>query len=254
MPNKAVFQAVRRGSGHFLGLLLCAALAACQGGQNTQPPPPPPNSPPHPYTTRFPKTENPISEGGYWINGGTVGLAWTNARTTPGFAFGTMVGTDAAPQSFADSTAVLAGTWNPNQAVTITVAAPSPSSANGVYEEVEIRLRTAITANSITGYEINCSVSTDPTNGNYLQLIRWNGALGDFTQLDAIVTHCVSGDVLKASISGSSISVYLNNMSTPVMSWGDSTYSTGNPGLGFFLQGATGLDANYGISSFTASD
>jgi hypothetical protein len=119
---------------------------------------------------------------------------------------------------------------------------------------VEIRLRSTIAANSITGYEINCSVSTDPTSGDYMQIVRWNGALGSFTQLNGSAQHCVNGDVLRATISGSLISVYLNDMSTPVMTWSDPTFSTGSPGMGFYLQGATGLNANYGLSSFTASD
>ena len=39
------------------------------------------------YTTNFPLMENPISEGGNWVNGQAVGLDWTDIRTTPGFAF-----------------------------------------------------------------------------------------------------------------------------------------------------------------------
>jgi hypothetical protein len=38
----------------------------------------------HRYTTNFPLTENPISEGGRWINGGAVGLDWTNVSTKAG--------------------------------------------------------------------------------------------------------------------------------------------------------------------------
>ena len=53
----------------------------------------------------------------------------------------------------------------------------TPSSASSVFEEVELRLRTTITPHSITGYEVNCSVSTNSSN-NYLQIVRWNGALG----------------------------------------------------------------------------
>src|SRR5262245_11397473 len=34
----------------------------------------------------------------------------------------------------------------------------------------------------------------------------------------------------------------------------DSTFTGGSPGLGFFLQGATGLNANHGFSNFTATD
>ena len=35
------------------------------------------------YTTNFPLTENPISEAGNWINGGSVGFDWSNVSTTP---------------------------------------------------------------------------------------------------------------------------------------------------------------------------
>ena len=36
-----------------------------------------------PYTTNFSGAENPISEGGRWLNGQTDGLDWTDVRTTP---------------------------------------------------------------------------------------------------------------------------------------------------------------------------
>src|SRR5262249_45748237 len=41
------------------------------------------------YSTTFPLTENPISEGGSWTNGGATGLGWANVQTTPGLSFGT---------------------------------------------------------------------------------------------------------------------------------------------------------------------
>src|SRR5579863_9874268 len=44
------------------------------------------------YTTRFPLTENPISEGGNRINGKKDALDWTDVRTISGFAFGTELG------------------------------------------------------------------------------------------------------------------------------------------------------------------
>ena len=46
-----------------------------------------------PYTTNFPLTANPISEGGAWLSGKAAGLDWTDVRTTPGKAFGTQDGT-----------------------------------------------------------------------------------------------------------------------------------------------------------------
>jgi hypothetical protein len=198
------------------------------------------------YTTSFPLTENPISESGKWINGGVTGLDWTNVRTTSGLAFGTESGSI----NYNDSTAVLAGTWGPTQTAQATVAVSSASSTSGIFEEVELRLRTTITAHSITGYEINCSVAT---SANYVQIVRWNGPLGSFTLLDGRANGpCVNGDILKATINGSTITVYRNG--TSLFSVTDSTYTTGSPGVGFYLQGASGLDSNYGFSSFSATD
>src|SRR2546428_4389000 len=65
-----------------------------------------------PYTTNFSRAENPISEGGRWLNGQTDGLDWTDVRTTPGFAFGTEIGGKRpAPPIYHDSTGLLKGNW-----------------------------------------------------------------------------------------------------------------------------------------------
>ena len=60
------------------------------------------------YHSNFPKTENPISEGGNWINGGTTGLDWGNVLTTPGKVFGDQ--TPGTPP-YKDPTAILTGSW-----------------------------------------------------------------------------------------------------------------------------------------------
>ena len=132
------------------------------------------------YTTNFPLTENPISEGGSWINGGTVGLDWANVQTAGGLVEG--VGPAAA--EYSDPTAVLAGNWGPNQTVTATVYSDGVEDKPGQSydKEVEIRLRTSISAHSITGYEINCRTPND--SYSYIAIVRWNGALGDFTVLN----------------------------------------------------------------------
>jgi hypothetical protein len=206
------------------------------------------------YYTTFPATENPISEGGLWINGGTTGLLWKDVRTTPGFAFGTQLGSETCPSNCNDSTAVLTGTWGANQTVQFTAGVPTPSTT--VFEELELRLRTTITANSITGYEVNCSV-VNGGNGNYIQIIKWLGGLGLFTQLNGNTDRCNNGDTYKATITGTSstvITVFHNG--TNVMSVTDSStpWTSGDPGIGMFVQGGTGLDANFGMSNFAASD
>ena len=57
----------------------------------------------HNYSTSFTGTENPISEGGKWLNGATNGLDWCDVQKTPGLAFG--VGS--CSTNFSDPTAVL---------------------------------------------------------------------------------------------------------------------------------------------------
>src|SRR5271165_5159275 len=80
------------------------------------------------YTTTFPNTESPISQGGNWLNGQTTGTVWTNVNTTPGIAIGTMIGNQGPPQQYADSTAVVNGTWGPDQDVSVTVKIITPTS------------------------------------------------------------------------------------------------------------------------------
>jgi|SRR5450755_1504691 len=90
--------------GGILGLVLVCLLSCADGSAQS-------------YSTAFPLSENPISEGGKWINGGTVGLDWNNIYTSGGFASG--VGPSST--KYADPTAILAGSWGPNQTVQATV-------------------------------------------------------------------------------------------------------------------------------------
>jgi len=90
--------------------------------------PPIPTGTHGPCTTNFSRAENPISEGGKWLNGQTDGLDWTDVRTTPGFAFGTEIGGNRPdPQKYDDSTALLKGTWGPDQTVQATVHSANPT-------------------------------------------------------------------------------------------------------------------------------
>jgi hypothetical protein len=155
------------------------------------------------------------------------------------------------PQQYADSTAVLRGKWPRSQTVSATLRVPNPSNQYGIFEEVELRVRTTIAPYSITGYEINCSVNTVQP---YAQVVRWNGPLANFTELNGTATGCADGDVLKATVSGNGIAtirVYKNG--AQILSATDSAaFTSGSPGIGFFLQGATGLNADYGFSDFRA--
>jgi hypothetical protein len=203
-----------------------------------------------PYSTKFPLTESPISEKGNWINGGTVGLDWYNCQTNGTMAFGT----DGSGK-YTDPTSVLTGTWGPNQTVTATVY--TVRQTDSLYQEVELRLRTTITAHSITGYEINfrCLPGSDSKNryiDRYIEIVRWNGAVRNFTHINRTAGPGIkNGDVVKATISGSTITAYVNG--TQVLQGIDSTYTSGNPGIGFNY-GCNGTYGNFGFTSFTASD
>src|SRR5208283_4584152 len=101
------------------------------------------------YTTHFPLAEGLLSEGGKWANGRKDGLDWADVRTTPGVAFGTEYGgTRPAPQKYDDSTALLAGAWGPDQTAEATVRAVNPNDK--IHEEVELRLRSALSPHRAT--------------------------------------------------------------------------------------------------------
>jgi hypothetical protein len=195
-------------------------------------------------TTKFPLTENPISEGGAWINGKANGLDWADVRTTPGLAFGTESGTS----GYDDSTALLAGDWGPDQTVEATVHSVNPQTNPDIWEEVEIRLRSTISAHSNTGYEVLFELPPH----NFCQVVRWNGPLGSWTPLGYLGKGVHDGDVVKATIVGNVITAYVNGVSQGQVT--DNTYATGSPGMGLFLQGTTGVNADYGFSAFTATD
>ena len=198
--------------------------------------------------TTFPLIENPISEGNVWINGGKDGLDWTNVHTTTGLAIGTQSGSGA----FNDSIAILAGSWGPDQTVTATVHSLNQQGGN-VFEEVELLLRFKITAHSARGYEVNFRALNDKES--YSEVVRWNGPLGNFSYL--VKNHgqkfgITDGSVIKASIVGSVITVYINDV--VVSEVVDNIYADGSPGMGFFAAHASGVNRDFGFMRYTATD
>jgi hypothetical protein len=206
------------------------------------------------FGTIFPAAENPISEGAVWINGGTTGLDWSNCSTTPNFIRGQQIPDGTHP--FNDSTCLLAGSWGNDQRVDAVVV--NNNTDPDAVIEVEIRLRSEVTAHSNTGYEVYWSVQQ---NNNYCTIARWNGPLDDYVNLAdcSSPTTIVTGDVLRADIVGSVITVYRNGVSQLTYNTAASAvtdppatrWATGKPGLGFFLLNNAGdpaLQSSYGFS------
>jgi hypothetical protein len=223
---------------------------------------------PHPYTlpynsyaTSFPLTQNPISESSVWLNGQTNGLVFSNVRTngTTGTAYSATNSSN-----FDDATAILKGTWGANQTAQATVFNAGPGSS---WAEVELRLRSTLTANSSTGYEAYCSVGT----GNpYCKVARWNGPLGSFCNLNSTssVPVLTTGTVMKATVTGTNpVTITISLNGSPVLTATDNggtglggsdcpggahaPFTNGAPGIGFWDNGAT--LANFGLRNFSAT-
>ena len=207
-----------------------------------------------PYSTTFRHAENPLSEGGKWLNGHADGLDWADVDTIPGLAFGAEIGgSRPEPQKYDDSTALLKGTWGPNQTVQATVYSVHPNQDDKVWEEVELRLRSSITPRSCTGYEVMFRCSKIPQA--YCNVARWEGPLGKFTylkQTGGSKYGVKTGDVVKASMIGHTLTVYING--EQIFQLTDDKFPSGNPGMGFFIDGATGANRDFGFSSFMATD
>jgi len=211
------------------------------------------------YSTTFPLTENPISEGGNWVGGESAGgNLWGNVQTSGGLAFGV-----SEPTTYGDPSAVLTGTWQQNE--TATGVIKIVTTPQNCCHEVELRLRMTISPDSITGYEMLCPVWQGAGYG--IQIVRWNGPNGQFVYLFGGPTHqCVNGDVLMFTATGTNpvtLSAYLNGVligtgldhgtesggsGGPAGPW-----TSGNPGIGFY----DSADSNwsyFGLSSFSAQD
>jgi len=199
------------------------------------------------YSTRFPAAENPISENGNWECGKTAGVDWADVATIGGHAYGLESGVT----GYDDSTALLTGTWGPNQTAEATVFASHPTDK--LWEEVELRLRSALSPHVATGYE--CLFSCRNSAAAYEDIVRWDGPLAKFTYLSHKVGAqygVADGDVVKATIVGNLITVYKNGVVMAQVT--DGTFAAGSPGVGFFLSGGKGTNRDYGFTTFSATD
>jgi hypothetical protein len=221
------------------------------------------------YATNFALEENPISESGVWQH---RGASWATVRTFAHHAVGSQTGSGGYDDAYAylsgfgpDQTAQATLWKDPaigNDSITCKILRrlgqqrENDCAAPGTHE-VELLLHWADSANSARGYE--CNLSWD---GKYAEIVRWNGPLGDFTYItqqrtfkDGIMPPN-NGDLFKATISGSTINVYLNKNDglgdQLIVTGTDPTYTDGAPGMGFFIQGSVD-PTQFGFASFGAS-
>jgi hypothetical protein len=217
------------------------------------------------YSTTFELDEDPISEGGMWLNGRTDGIDWIDVISKNGEAFGAVsrmgvperraeqgnlepsADEEAAPEGdYDDPTAVLTGAWGKNQHGKARVFSRNPTE--DYFQEVQIRLRHTMTPGSCTGYEVffRCLKA----DSAYAEIVRWDGAVGNWHSLARRVGAqygLADGDVIEATVVGNVLTGFINGVE--MISATDDTYASGAPGIGFnFGVGDTNVD--HGVTSF----
>jgi hypothetical protein len=214
------------------------------------------------YRTSFERDENPISEGGMWLNGKRDGIDWADVISKNRGAYGSVTrmavaerrveqgnldpasGEGSAPEGdYDDPTAVLTGAWGKNQHAKGKVFSRKPTQE--YFQEVELRLRSTIAPHVCTGYEVffRCL----KTDEGYAEIVRWNGKVGDFTSLKKLVGAqygVKDGDEVEATIDGNLLKGFINGVE--VISATDDVFDSGSPGIGFnFFVGNTNVDHGF---------
>ena len=153
------------------------------------------------YSTRFEADEDPISEGGMWLNGQTDGIDWVDCMTQNGGEVCGEVsrmtvaerraeqvhdeatgGEELTAGDYDDPAAVLTGEWGPNQHGKATVFCRNPTERvlPGGRDPPAQRDRRPTAAPAT-----RCSSGRSRPTRGYAEIVRWNGPIGDFTSLAA---------------------------------------------------------------------
>ncbi len=202
------------------------------------------------YDTSWAADENPISEGGRWTVAG--GGFYQDVRSLGGKCFGA-----ATSAGYNDCLAMLdMPNIGNNHRVEITVSltggyTPGDSHENGIYLR---RGRAGASNEFVTGYEM-----LFPFPGSPFQIVAWLGTHHDdlanfdtsieITEMNGGLGTIAHGDVLAAQIVGSTIKAYRNG--TQFAQATDSRWTTGKPGLGFFVRPG-GTPSSYCITRYRA--
>jgi hypothetical protein len=217
--------------------------------------------PPVAFHATFTAVTSGIAENGDWLGGKTHGVDWQNVATCVGLAYPSVIGAGGAPSGppYDDPTALLKGNWGNDQRVSIKVALTQ--RASGIFQECEARLRSSLSSGVNSGYECILSMTDNP----YIQLVRWNGPLSDFTILKSCTmgSNANDGDVFTSQIVGSVITVSVNGATQFTHDTaGDSSstgatarYTSGQPGIGFWQRsGTTGQLSRFGAQAVHVAD
>ena len=225
------------------------------------------------FQTNFPATENPISQGGQWVNGLADGLDWGNVQTigngTSGAAYGTTISIG---PPYNDSIAMIKGTWGPNQTVTGTVVGCSGPNI-GVFKEISIFLRFTISAHSAKGFGSDWSCENANNGNSYHQFGSWCGPINDFAGSPGNTCPTapsfsdaggvVNGDVISVSLIGNVVTMKKNGViqaqsGVDGVPFDNFDTAAGEPGIGFYLQSGSatatdGMLTDHGLTNVTVT-
>jgi hypothetical protein len=201
------------------------------------------------FFTTFSETadENPLSQGGLWINGETDGLDWRDFQISGGNACAADFSTTG-PPPYNDAIAILkpsAFACNSDQFAEIVVHRGAGYNPGSGTHEHGLFLRFTLEANLAQGYEVYLNWS-----GNFA-IVRWNGLVNDWDTLSAIgpgPADPQDGDVFRFEAEGTELRVYQNG--GLIKTANDATFTSGQPGLQSYVSGSNKVLANYGSQSF----
>lgn len=181
------------------------------------------------FSTLFPLTENPISDGGKWLNGLTDGLDWNDIQTNSGHEYAAAF--DSAAGGVSDGICNLKRSFLActrkqfSEGLVFRAGGYAPNVAH----EIAVYVNMTIAAHSVTGYE--CYIGSGGTH----TLVRWNGPWNNFTPLASnnvsTFTASADGDVIRIENDGAgNLSCYQNGILRTTAT--DTTHTGGNPGIG----------------------
>ena len=210
------------------------------------------------FFTTFSGTEDPLSEGGAWIHPATD---WKDFKVAGGFAQASSYITDTPVPLFDDNYRFLdPGAFTaPSDNYRITAVVRIVGTPDIAEIEILARMQSA-DIHTLTGYEFLINT------GGTVELVRWNGGLGNFFELTAETSNVIgawtgNGDVIRCTVRGTNpVICTLEHApaSTPtifttIFSYNDTDATrktAGQPGIGSFIHpGSTAL-GNIGWDSF----
>jgi hypothetical protein len=194
------------------------------------------------YATNFAGADqNPLSQGGEWAKAAN---SWQAVRKV-----GNIAKPAAYTEVFDDAYSLYRGAVYTDCEVIATIF-----RQNSSFAEFEILLRASDSSGAISAVEMLCN-----TDGG-VQIMRWNGALGDFTEITGSANSpgaLADGHQLRATVIGNQYTYY--HRSSPADSWTqigsatDSTYTSGRAGLAFYVHQTGGNIDDVGFRDWSVT-